>query len=212
MCFRVACVLGMLAVSSWANARPHPIATDQLMHESFRQFDQSDGGWRTLQVRRDYRGAADAIRTYMTVHAAALNRWQRASLSFHLAHIYALEGESSLAIRWFRQSNAYHVFGNPAYPESFVAFLRNDRAALLQARHIIATTNPGPWRAADLKEIDAMIEYFGDPFEAAWGALMCHGALATVTRNVAAWGSYCAAVDVKYRGLYRAHGIKLPAR
>lgn len=200
----------MLCAWCCANAWSNPTPDAHLMHESFQRFDQSNGGWRTFQVHRDYRGAADAIRAYLRKHLAGLTPFQRASLSFHLAHIYALEGNRSLAIRWFQKSNSYHAFGNPAYPESFVAFLQNDRVALLQGREVIATTNPGPWRIADLKEVDALVEYFGDPFEAAWGALMCHGALLAVTRNDAGWHSYCAAIDAKYRSLYLVHGVKLP--
>lgn len=149
MRYWVTCAVTLLLVPCWANAALSLLAISNLTHESFEQFDQSNGGWRTLQVQRDYHGADEAIRKYMEVHATTLTAWQRASLSFHLAHIYALEGDSSRAIRWFRKSNSYRVIGNPAYPDSFIAFLQHDRAALLQARRIIATTNPGPWRAAD---------------------------------------------------------------
>jgi hypothetical protein len=185
-----------------------PASDAQLMHESFQKFDQQlDTGWRTLQVRRDYLGAAAAIREYQSEHAAQLKTWQQGSLAFHLAHVYALAGNQPEAIRWLRQSMAGHWAGNPAYIKAFIAFLQNDKPALIKARHVIATTNPGPWQAEDLSEVDAMIDYFGEPFEAAWGALNCHES--RTTQKTPAWKAYCQAVDIKYRKLYLQHGIKL---
>ncbi|MGH2508849.1 MAG: hypothetical protein ACRESX_07765 [Gammaproteobacteria bacterium] len=178
-----------------------------LMQESFQQFDQNlSGGWRTLQVKGDYLGAAKAMLDYLSVHSATLKPGQKDSLAFHLGHVYALAGNKQEAIHWFRKSIADHLMGNPAYTQSFIAFLENDRSAFLADRHTIATINPGPWRAGDLREMDTMLEYFGEPFEAAWGALNCHNPAAEST--TAAWIEYCRAMDAKYRDLYAKHGIK----
>lgn len=178
------------------------------MHESFQQFDQQlDSGWRTLQVKGDYTGAAAAIRKYQLAHAAQLKTWQKDSLAFHLAHVYALAGERPRAIRWFRRAMADDSFGNDAYIEAFIAFLQHDKPALLEVRHAIATTHSGPWQVQDLHEVDAMIDDFGEPFEAAWAALNCHESGAT--HKTAAWKAYCQALDIKYRKLYLQHGITL---
>jgi tetratricopeptide (TPR) repeat protein len=184
------------------------MSANDLTLESFQKFDQSlDTGWRVLQVQRDYRGAAKAILDYISVHSATLKPWQKASLAFHLGHVYALAGERDQAIRWFRKSIDGHRLGNPEYVESFIAFLQNDKPALIADRRIVANTNPGAWRTHDLGEMDAMLEYFGEPFEAAWGAYTCH--IQRTENTGPAWVPYCKVVDTKYRDIYLEHGIKL---
>jgi len=179
-----------------------------LMNESFQQFDQNlDTGWRVLQLQRDYLGAANAMLEYLSVHSDTLAAWQKDSLAFHLGHVYAMANQRQEAIIWLRKSMADHSMGNTAYVEAYMAFLTNDKPALLAVRHTIATTHPGPWRAQDLREVDVMVTYFGEPFEAAWGALNCHNPVAEST--TAAWIAYCGAIDAKYRKLFLQHGIKL---
>jgi len=178
-------------------------ADDASVQKSFIQFDQNpNGGWRPLQLQRNYQGAADAILGYMSEHSANLKTWQNASLAFHLGHVYALMDDRANAIHWFKKSLSYHAMGNPAYAEGFIAFLQNDKPALLADRHTVATTNPGPWQAADLKEMDAMIEYFGAPFEAAWGALNC---VAKAAKANPQWADFCRAVSEKYHDVYSQH-------
>lgn len=207
--YLLAVVLSTFCLCAATAAFAAPRSNPELMNESFQQFDQQlDSGWRTLQVKRDYLGAAAAIREYQSEHAAQLKTWQQGSLAFHLAHVYALADDRPEAIRWFRKSMADHWTGNPAYIEAFIAFLQNDKPALLDARHTIATTHPGPWQMQDLHEVDVMIEYFGEPFEAGWGALNCHES--GTTYKTAAWKTYCHAVDIKYRKTYLKHGIALP--
>ncbi|MHB8426066.1 MAG: hypothetical protein ACYDB9_13135 [Gammaproteobacteria bacterium] len=206
-CVLLAAVLALGLCTGSSAATPAAVTDARLMRESFRQFDQNlKGGWRILQVQRDYPGATHAMLEYLSVHSATLKPWQKDSLAFHLGHVYALAGKRQEAIHWFQKSIADHRMDNPAYVESFIAFLENDKPALLADRHTIATTNPGPWRAKDLREMDAMLDYFGDPFEAAWSALMCHNPSAEGIG--AAWFSYCKAIDGKYRRLYAKHGIK----
>ncbi len=192
------------APGAWA-AAPSDSA---LMNESFLQFDQKmDTGWRTLQVKGDYRGAAEAILQYQAVHAAELKDWQKGSLAYHLAHCYALGGGTPKAIEWFQKSLATGGWGNPAYIQGFIDFLKGDKTALEDARHTIATTNPGPWQAQDLDEMDEMLAYFGEPFEAAWAALNCHDP--GIKTDKPDWVNYCRTADAKYRALYLKHGIKL---
>ncbi|HEY1772532.1 MAG TPA: hypothetical protein VGH91_05000 [Gammaproteobacteria bacterium] len=181
------------------------------MSESFQQFDQHlDTGWRTLRVKRDYAGAAEAILQYQSLHAAGLNEGQKGSLAFHLAGVYALAGDKAKAIEWFQKSLDTGGSGNPAYIQGFIHFLQGDKTGLADARHTIATTNPGPWREQDLKEMDAMLAYFGEPFEAAWGALNCHDP--GIKGSGPEWIAYCQADDAKYRKIYLEHGIKLTTR
>lgn len=200
------------AAALWIFCAPAAFAADpanSLMSESFQQFDQNlDTGWRTLRLKGDYAGAIEAILQYQSVHAAELNDRQKGSLAFHLAGVYALAGNKVKAIEWFQKSLATGGSGNPAYIQGFIDFLRGDRTALIEARHTIATTNPGPWREEDLKEMDEMLAYFGEPFEAAWAALNCHDP--DIKEDRPDWVAYCQAMDGKYRKTYLEHGIRLP--
>ncbi|MDE2344888.1 MAG: hypothetical protein KGL13_00325 [Gammaproteobacteria bacterium] len=178
-------------------------ATAAAVQKAFMQFDQNPNrGWRPLQLQRNYQGASDAILQFMSQHAAQLNPWQNASLAFHLGHVYALMDDRADAIRWFRKSISYHVMGNPAYAQGFIAFLQNDKQALLADRHSVAVDDPGPWQSEDLKEMDAMIDYFGSPFEAAWGALNCIG---TGAKADPQWAKFCRTLSVKYHYIYAQH-------
>ncbi|HEY3860237.1 MAG TPA: hypothetical protein VGM47_11605 [Gammaproteobacteria bacterium] len=199
------------ASSLWLFCTPVLAAAsgDAFVDQSFQEFDQKlDTGWRTLQIKGDYQGAADAILQYQSVHDAQLQTWQKDSLAFHLGHLYAMTGDKPKAIEWLQKSLAGS--GNPAYIQAYIAFLRGDKAALVDTRHTLATTNPGPWRAEDLDEVDAMLAYFDEPFEAAWAALNCHDP--GIKTDTPVWVSYCQAMDVKYRKLYLQHGIKLQAQ
>lgn len=210
-CVLPAAVLALGLCTGSPAATPPAVTDARLMRESFWQFDQNlKGGWRTLQVQRDYLGAAHAMLEYLSVHSATLQPWEKDSLAYHLGNVYALAGRRQTAIHWFQTSIADHRMGNLAYAESFITFLRNDKPALLADRHIIATTNSGPWRAKDLSEMDAMIGYFGEPFEAVWGTLNCHIEAATDTGP--AWESFCKAIDAKYRAIYLQHGVVLRSR
>lgn len=204
-----------LAGALWLFCAPAALATtpsdSTLINESFQQFDQNlDTGWRTLQLKRDYLGALEAIRQYQAAHAAELNEAQKASLAFHLAHCYAMAGDKAKAIEWFQRSIDSGWSGNPAYIQGFIDFLNGDKAALVEARHTLASTNPGPWRAGDLKEMDEMLAYFGAPFEAAWSALNCHDP--GVDGEGPEWIAYCRAMDAKYRETFLKHGVALPPK
>ncbi len=173
---------------------------DSAVQSAFMQFDQNlNGGWRTLQLQRNYQGAADAILQFMTEHSADLKTWQMGSLAFHLGHVYALMGDSTNAVHWFKKSLSYHALSNPAYVEGFIAFLQNDKQALLVDRRSIASMHPGLTRNQDLKEMDTMIRFFGEPFEAAWGALNCVG---TGAKADPQWADFCRAMSRKYHAIY----------
>lgn len=174
---------------------------DSLLNESFQQFDQTLGaGWRDLVLQQKYADAAVAIQKYRELHAMTLSSQEDASLEFHLGNVYALLDQRDKAIYWFRQALASKALGNPAYPQAHVAFLAKDKPALLAARNTLATTNPGPWREGDLKEVDAMIKYFGQPFEVVFGALNCESGPLQTTSPL--WPSYCKALRDKYAAIY----------
>ena len=201
--FPLALLTSVLLALPIAGFSASSTANAAAMQKAFLQFDQNpNGGWRPLQLQRDYQGAADAILQFMSQHSANLNPVQNASLAFHLGHVYALMDDRADAIRWFRKSLSYHVMENPAYAQGFIAFLQNDKRALLADRHSVAVDDPGPWQQSDLKEMDAMIDYFGSPFEAAWGALNCIG---TGAKADPQWAVFCKAMARKYHHIYAQH-------
>lgn len=189
--------------NTWAAVGP--ASNDQLMQEGFQQFDQNTAsGWNVLMLQRDYADAAAVMRRYAEVNSSKLATWQKGSLAFHLGRVYALEGARDEAIAAFRQALASNGLSNTAYVQALIAFLEGDRAALVRDRSIVAQTDPGPWRKADLAEIDELIKYFGRPYEAAFGALSCVDHPRTASDGL--WAGFCEAVKQKYTALYRARG------
>lgn len=193
----VACAIAMPTLAS--NTQ-----TDKaLLSEDFTQFDQHlDSGWRLVAFQRKYLEAATLMETYQKQNAQTLLPWQNASLAYHLGVVYSLMNERQTAIFWFRQALAPKLLGNPAYVYAHIAFEANDREDLLQARDKIVKYKPSTTRTEDLGETDAMIEYFGEPFEAAFGALNC---IEHVPINSSMWHSFCKTMMEKYGALYQAH-------
>lgn len=188
------------ATTSFASNAP----TDKvLLSESFAQFDQNlDTGWRTVAFQIRYQDAISLIRQYEKTHATTLSQTQQGLLNYHLGVVYALANEPDKAVHAFKQGLTSRAFGNPAYIEAHIAFAEKDKGKLLQVRHIIATSNPGPWRKGSLDEVNVMIQYFGQPFEAAFGALNC---VEHAPANSSMWHSFCKTMMDKYGALYRAH-------
>lgn len=172
-----------------------------LLNENFTQFDQKlDSGWRTVMVQMHYLDAAEFIKQYQSQHSKTLLKWQKASLAYHLGVLYSLANERQEAIYWFRQALAPRLSGNPAYVNAHIAFEADNKEALLQARDKITALAPSEMRSEDLGEIDAMIKYFGQPFEAAFGALNC---LEKTPPQSSAWRDFCKAMHEKYGALYQ---------
>ena len=156
------------------SAATTPATPDPSQQESFQQFDQSsDSGWRTLELQSKYSEGISLIQDYREANSAKLLQWQKASLAFHLGDLYALAGDKEQAIAAYQQALAFNAASNGAYIQAFIAFLSQDRTALLKARETLATTNPGPWQKGDVAVVDELIKYFGRPYEAVFGAMGC---------------------------------------
>lgn len=200
----VLAVMLIVGLTSGLQAHADSPDVDALMQEDFQQFDQhSDSGWNVQMFEMKYPEAVEAIQDYSTTHAGKLATWQQGSLDFHLGRVYALEGQRDHAVAAFRQALATQALGNPAYVEAFIAFLEGDREALVKDRDVVATTNPGPWQAADLDDVDEMLKYFGKPYEVAFGALTCVDNKTPVTD--ALLSTYCQVLLKKYATLYQGH-------
>ena len=193
----VACAIAMPTLAS--NTQ-----TDKaLLSEDFTQFDQHlDSGWRLVTFQRKYLEAATLMETYQKQNAQTLLPWQNASLAYHLGIVYSLANERKTAIYWFRQALAPKLLDNPGYVYAHIAFEANDREGLFQARDKIAKLKPSTTRTEDIEETDAMIEYFGEPFEAAFGALNC---IEHAPPNSSMLQDFCKTMMEKYGSLYQAH-------
>lgn len=203
MCF-LSLLAATLMLGLTRSAYPAPSASDpaSMNQQSFKEFDQDlDTGWRVLELQMQYSQAVDAIKAYQQANVARLQPWQKASLDYHLGHMYALEGENQQAIAVFRSVLASGAMGNPTYMQASIAFLSEDRAALLKARETIATTNPGPWQKGDLAEVDGMLKYFGQPFEVVFAALGCVDKTLPISGPLGP--AYCDAMRKKYATIFQ---------
>ena len=200
-------VLALLAITCVAcTAAKTPFAANSLtdkvlVNENFTKFDQKLGsGWRTVMLQMKYSEAADFIEQYQLLHSKTLLKWQKASLAYHLGVVYSLANERQKAIYWFHQALASKLLGNPAYINAHIAFEAGNKEALLQARDKIAALAQSEMRSEDLGEIDAMIKYFEQPFEAAFGALNC---LEKTPPHSPGWRNFCKVIHSKYDALYQ---------
>ncbi|MEH3103597.1 MAG: hypothetical protein PGN12_06790 [Sphingomonas phyllosphaerae] len=141
----------------------------------FDAFDQDmKGGWRALADKPGCgKAAADMIRAYR------LNYQERIHLLYwHEAQLRASNGDYAAAIPLMeksRQPPTQDDFGWNPYVDATIAFLRNDRVALLAARRrLTAVTKPSDLPATEkwppnLTVIDRLIQCFGVPYQAAYG-------------------------------------------
>ncbi len=152
------------------------------MSLSLRDFDQDPrDGWRL--VARDplcRETAADLIKRYREMHGPS------SMLYWHEGQLRASLGERRRAIRLFKRSRgpaAKDDIGWNHYVDATIAFLKQDRPALLSARRRLAALprpdgfNPInasgqatkiPW-PPNLNVVDGLIECFGKPYDEAYG-------------------------------------------
>jgi tetratricopeptide (TPR) repeat protein len=202
---RLVLAIMLVAVFSLGlQAHAGPPEVDALMQESFQQFDQSpDSRWRVLLLQSKYSEGIALIQDYRGANSAKLLDWQKASLAFHLGDLYALAGDREQAIAAYRQSLAFNAAGNPAYIQAFIAFLGQDRVALLKAREALATAQPAAWQKGDVAVVDELIKYFGQPYEAVFGAMSCVDK--TVSTSASQSQAYCQTLLEKYAAVYKSH-------
>lgn len=144
-------------------------------------FDQTPGkGWRLLSRHGCYREAAELIARWRAAHPshASILRW-------HEGQMRAASGDHPAAIALLQSArhppNELRVdMGWNLYVDATVAFLANDRAALLSARSALASlptpsaqpgaapearTLPPPRRwPPNLAVVDGLIACFGRPY------------------------------------------------
>lgn len=111
-------------------------------------FDQGPDGWRRLEaIEGCDEAAADLIADYRSMHGLSDNT----TLYVHEAYARAFAGQTSRALDLFELARKdVDPFGWNIYMDATVAFLRRDRAALLDARERLATLPIPP----DLEMVD----------------------------------------------------------
>ncbi len=146
-------------------------------------FDQDPrGGWRELARREGCKDeAADLIRKYRERQESRLSL-----LYWHEGQLRASLGETAGAIALFEKSRQpKDTVGWNAYVDATIAFLKNDRAALVQARERLLSTpkpsgftpvsqqgTPRKW-PMNIDVVNALLSCFGRPYDKAYGDPGC---------------------------------------
>ncbi len=126
----------LLFYKNYQNNNSLTLKEQAMLKMDFWEFDQSDQGWRSLDVIN----AAALIDIYIK-SCAKLQPYDKASLYFHAGQIYAEVGDYKTAIERFQlskhQPNSWVEKGWNAYVDATIAFLKNDRDTLLSAQQIL---------------------------------------------------------------------------
>lgn len=153
-----------------------------------REFNSTPNmGWRVLGDTPGCEGAAaDLIATYRREHP---NNQDHASLLHHEAQMRAASRQSEAAISLLREMRTLQTTPDMlAYRDAEIAFLSNDREALVAAREQLASLPEPPGFAAaverfrdsyptlqppswptNLDVVDGLIACFGRPYREAYG-------------------------------------------
>lgn len=170
-----------------------PYDADAMLALDERAFDRTDGsGWRAVADIEGCEGAAaDLIARYRAAHPVASDA---TGLLHHEAQMRAASGQIEAAIALIEQTRALETAPEMiAYRDAELAFLRNDRDALLAARARLASVpapenftaaiarfrerypnaTPPTW-PLNLEVVDGFVACFGRPYREAYSA-SCRG-------------------------------------
>ncbi|WP_258806582.1 hypothetical protein [Pseudidiomarina sp. CB1] len=155
------------ALGLWSNSEAaEPCltpGTDYLALE-FMEFDQTmDAGWREVANREGCKvAAAELIKKYRTTHSE-LHDGQLSIMRWHEGQMRAEVGQNEQAVALFEttyKAKENDSFGWNYYVDATIAFLQQDREALLQAREQLAAL-PEP-SGVNMTDAD------GNPVEMDW--------------------------------------------
>jgi tetratricopeptide (TPR) repeat protein len=137
------------------------------------EFNARDAGWRALESREDYRGAAKLLEEYLAVNSKALSEDELVLTWFHAAQMRAFAGDSKHAIECL--DHAAFAVEPPTWPvpwNDYVAatkaFLQRDRDTLVMVRSRIAKDPRWKGAAPNLNFVDSLIENFEKPYREAY--------------------------------------------
>ncbi len=167
--------------------------SDAMLALDERTFDRTDGaGWRAVaDIEGCEASAADLIARYRAAHPDADDA---TGLLHHEAQMRAASGQTEAAIALIEQTRALETAPEMiAYRDAELAFLRNDREALLAARaRLVSVPAPENFIAAvatfrerypsaasptwplNLEVVDGFVACFGRPYREAYIA-PCRG-------------------------------------
>jgi hypothetical protein len=173
----------LLLASTQASSSPlsAPPASEQCYYDpknltlGLDAFDQDmTGGWRALSMKAGCEeAAADMVRAYRMNYENYIPL-----LYWHEAQLRASAGDYSAAIPLMlksRQPVDRDEYGWNAYADATIAFLRNDKKALLKARGQLANlAKPAAVRPErkwppNLDVVDGLIRCFGKSYKVAYG-------------------------------------------
>ena len=140
----------------------------------YKGFDQTlpNGGWRGLDNKGCSLEATKLVEIYHLHHLGALEDWQNRILYWHAGQVYAMLGQSELALARFKKS--YNPNEKPdgsinwnGYVDGSIAFLEHDLNKLLKARDKLRVASDGQ-PDANFKFLDAFVRCFKKPYKEAY--------------------------------------------
>ena len=132
-------VLGAALVAAAGAKAECPEADPAMLALSLHDFDQTARGWRSLDGEGCELQAAEMIRHYREVNAAVLAE-SATTLLWHEGQLRAVAGQTAEAIRLMSITREQEAEETRPYTDATIAFLRQDREALISARQQLASS------------------------------------------------------------------------
>jgi hypothetical protein len=135
-------IAGLLIFGDRARAEGCAYDRAAMLAMDFDHFDQDRSGWRSIgQAPGCFLAGAELIADYRKAHPR-LSVGDADGLRWHEGQLRALAGDKTRAIPLLADSNHDGDSANQAYADATVAFLRQDRPALVAARRRLAGLPP----------------------------------------------------------------------
>jgi len=176
---RLLMLLSCLAVCSAPACELTPAQATKFLAQDFDTFDQSPDGWRSLYQTGGNCDLviAQLIDSYHLSHQKTMEPWQDRLSYWHAGQSYAFLELRAIAVERLRnafdpEENANPSFHWNAYARATIAFLEQDKAALMKAQSEFVTVNPA--EASNFKIVQRFGRCFGATyFEAYTGSGGC---------------------------------------
>ncbi|WP_255367651.1 hypothetical protein [Caulobacter sp. UNC279MFTsu5.1] len=179
-------VAGLLTFGGVARSENCAYDRAAMLAMDFDRFDQDASGWRSIgQAPGCFLAGAGLIADYRKVHPN-LSLSQADGLRWHEGQLRAMVGDTQGAIPLLAASNHDDDSANQAYIDATLAFLRQDRPALIAARRRLAgLPRPADFQAGadafkaqtgrgltwplNLDVVDRLLACFDRPYAEAYG-------------------------------------------
>lgn len=139
---------------------------DAFLKMDFWEFDQTPQGWRSLHNSdgsEDHIATAKVLDTYYE-KKTGLPEKQKTLIAFHAGQNYGFANQAETAIARFQKSYEDAQPDWNAYVDATIAFLKNDKNSLLDARKKLEKI-PGQM---NLNVVDRLIKNFGRSYHDAY--------------------------------------------